>query len=776
MSSLAQASPQANPAPVRPAGSSAVQRYFESSLFLLVATGALAIVFTGKLDVFTTIVVPLAIAFKSFRLWQGQGPELSTRTATSMVLFYFLFFPFDLWVLSRGRATGAPNPALYAALLAAIHLLLFATLIRLYSARTNRDYGYLSVLAVASMLASAIMTVETGFLIALALFLVLAVSTFVALEIRRSGAGAVAPPLDPAGPLARQLNRALGATSLLVAFSALVMGILIFFLIPRFTTGYMSALNLQSHPQMMTGFIEDMTLGTVGHIQQDPTVVMHIQVDGNPTAAQDIHWRGIVLPTFNGTRWFVTPAAAAARGEDVVQAGADGVYSFNAPHYPSGQSRELHYAVLMEPIASGGIFVAPQVLSLRGNFQQDEDRPNGILRAHILLMNKFGSVFNPDANPDRMVGKLRYEGVSSVPEIPPSALRDTSTQYTDDIRRLYLQLPDLDPRIKALAEQITSRDATPYDKAESIELYLKTHYAYTLDLRGNPGNDPLAYFLFTSRAGHCEYFASAMAVMLREIGIPSRYAMGFLPGEFNDVGGDYIIRASDAHAWVEVFFPGYGWLTFDPTPGGQATHPAGLMAHIGMYWDWFQLNWSEWIINYDFAHQVRLSDNTQRASRDFGARIRDWVEAKQEQTMRFLLLVDDFVEHSGDTLPALLIFLIGLLSWMRGKPLLRYAVARWNLGARRGGNLTPSLALFEYEEMLKVLARRGWKKSPSQTANEFASTIPAEELSRPVAQLTEIYQAARFGSRLAPADEATSLLRSIRTLLRNPKPSPANRV
>ena len=772
MSSLAQASAQTNPLPVRPAGSSAVQRYFESSLFLLVATGSLAIVFTGKLDIFTTIVVPLAIAFKAFRFWRGKGPELSTRTATSMVLFYFLFFPFDLWVLSRGRATGAPNPALYAALLAAIHLLLFATLIRLYSALTNRDYGYLSVLAVASMLASAIMTVETGFLIALAVFLVLAVSTFVALEIRRSGAGAVAPPLDPGSPLARQLNRALGATSLLVAFSALVMGILIFFLIPRFTTGYMSALNLQSHSQMMTGFIDDMTLGNVGQIQQDPTVVMHIQIDGDPAAAQDIHWRGIVLPTFNGKRWFMTPPAAAARGEEVVQAGTDGVYSFNAPRYPPGDSHELHYTVLMEPIASGGIFIAPQILSLRGNFQQDEDRPSGVVRAHILLMNRAGSISNPDANPDRMIGKLRYEGVSSVPEIPPSALRNTSTEYTDDVRGLYLQLPDLDPRIEALAEQITARDETPYDKAESIELYLKTHYAYTLDLRGDPGNDPLAYFLFTSRAGHCEYFASAMAVMLREVGIPSRYAMGFLPGEFNDVGGDYIIRASDAHAWVEAFFPGYGWLTFDPTPGGQATHPAGLLARIGMYWDWFQLNWSEWIINYDFAHQIRLGDNTQRASRDFGARIRDWYEAKQEQAMRFLLLVDDVVEHSGETLPALLIVLIGLLFWMRGKPLLRYAVARWNLGARRGGNLTPSLAIFEYEEMLKMLEGRGWKKSPSQTACEFASTIPAEEISRPVAQLTEIYQAARFGSRLAPADEATSLLRSIRDLLRAPKPAP----
>src|ERR1700691_2131319 len=149
----------------------AVQRYFEVSLFLLVSTGILAVITTGKLDPVTTILGPLALIYKFIRIWRGRGPELSVRTATGLVLAYFLFFPFDLWVLSRDRAAGAPNPALYAALLAAIHLLLFATVIRLYSARTNRDHGFLAVLAVASMLASAILTVETGFLVTLAIFL-----------------------------------------------------------------------------------------------------------------------------------------------------------------------------------------------------------------------------------------------------------------------------------------------------------------------------------------------------------------------------------------------------------------------------------------------------------------------------------------------------------------------------------------------------------------------------------------------------------------------------
>src|SRR5579871_672023 len=236
MASSVQTSPRAE-IPSLPA----VQRYFEVSLCLLVATGLLSVVSTGKLDLFSTLVTTVALIYKAIRTWRGRGPELSSRVATGLVLAYFLFFPFDIWVLSRNLAAGAPNPVLYAALLAAVHLLIFAALVRLYSARTNRDYAFLAVLAVAAMLASAILTVETGFIIALAIFLVLAVSTFVALEMRRSAEGAVTPPFDSGSPVAHQLNRALGITSVLVAVSALLIGGVIFFLIPRFTTGYMSA-------------------------------------------------------------------------------------------------------------------------------------------------------------------------------------------------------------------------------------------------------------------------------------------------------------------------------------------------------------------------------------------------------------------------------------------------------------------------------------------------------------------------------------------------------
>jgi transglutaminase-like putative cysteine protease len=420
---------------------------------------------------------------------------------------------------------------------------------------------------------------------------------------------------------------------------------------------------------------------------------------------------------------------------------------------------------MMEPMDSAAIFVAPRIQALRGNFLEDVARSGAPPRRNFLLMDQTGSIFNSE----RTGVQMRYEGVSNLPNVPQDELRKATEVYPNQISRIYLELPPLDPRIKQLAEEVTKHANNPYDKALSLELYLKSQYAYTLDLSDDPGKDPLSYFLFQRRAGHCEYFASAMTIMLREIGIPSRYATGFLPGEYNDVGNDYIIRASDAHAWVEAYFPNYGWVTFDPTPGGEVRRATGAFERMQMYWDWFQLSWSEWVVNYDFGHQIRLGQNTERATRDITIRSRDWYRAKRDRAIDMLLRIDQHVETSRYTLPALLAFLIGLLFWLRGRAIIRYAVARWNLGASRGGSLTPSLAIFEYQEMLKTLEKHGWRKSPSQTAREFAATLPATELSGHVAELTEIYHDARFGGRPRPAEHASALLRTIRELLRSPK-------
>ena len=741
-------------AQTEPVSLPAIERYFEVSLFLLVSIGIIAVISTGKLDPVSMLAPAAVLAWKGIRIFGRHGPELSPRAATGLVLAYFLFFPIDLWFISRSIAIGAPNPALYAALLAAIHLMIFATLVRLLSSRTQRDQMFLAMLAVTCMLASAILTVDTTFLISLAIFLLISVSTFVGLEIRKSAAGAVTPPLEAGSPAAKRLNRAIALTSVFVTFSALVIGAGIFFLIPRFTAGYLSALSIR--PSLMTGFSDNVSLNQIGEIKRNTAVVMRVHIAGDPGRAQNMHWRGIVLTDFDGRRW-----SKRAQEQIVLVPSTGGAYLIGDSNLRANDFATLNYTVLLEPIATDAIFVAPRAVELRGRFGPGIDRPGAPPRASYIQMDATGTLINPSRNDMR----IRYDGMSHVPTVPPAKLRAATADYPPFVRKVYLQLPALDPRVKALADTITASSKNPYDAAANVERYLRTRYAYTLNIDTPPGKDPLAYFLFDKKAGHCEYFASAMTVMLRAEGIPARFVTGFLPGEYNDVAGDYIVRASDAHAWVEAYFPGYGWITFDPTPPADAP-ASGMFARLALYWDWFQYNWNEWIISYDFAHQEVLALGVQHTSQSWATRIKSYYERKRDLAMAELISLERRIEKSRYLLPGALGVLLILLLILRGRTIGSFVRARWSLRAHRDGDLPPELTALEYREMLKLLERRGWRKMPAQTALEFAASIPDLQIAGPVAQLTEMYQSSRFGAHPANAGQMTSILAAMKEILR----------
>jgi protein-glutamine gamma-glutamyltransferase len=744
---------QAEPPPAS-ANLSALRRHFEISLYFLLLTGVLTLVSTGKLDLVSIVVPPAALLFKGYRWWRGMGPELSNRVGGWITIAYFIFYPFDLWIISRALAADTQNPGLYGALLATIHLMLFAIMVRLYSASKTRDYLFLTLMAFTSMLASAILTVDTGFLAFFLLFMALAVSTFVGLEMWRSAQGAVAQPMESGTRAAHRLHKALGATSAAIAFGSLAVGAVIFLLLPRFTGGYMSGLNLQ--PTLISGFSDDVELGEIGQIKKSSEVVMRVTVDGGHDAAHGVHWRGIALTTFDGRRWFNGP-----HDPKTVQRASDAWFHLSMSEVAKRRpGRTIHYTVLLEPIASTALFFVNQADAVRGRFNGEGGSSFMSQQGSYLLEDPTDSVFNPYHNFSRM----QYEARSVVPAPPVAGLRAAGSDYSEPIRETYLQLPKLDPRIPDLAKQITGRADNPYDKARAMESYLRSHYGYTLDLSGTPPPDPLAYFLFQKRAGHCEYFASAMTVMLRSAGIPARLVNGFLAGEYNDVGGDFIVRASDAHSWVEVFFPTYGWLTFDPTPPATETSP-GMFARFGRYWDWFQLQWSEWIVNYDFVHQVTLAQNLQRVSRDWTEQLRKkFAEARRVATDQLeiwqtrALHTAEFLPASFAILSALCIFALLLQPKIRQR-----LMTLWHLRVSVSGTMTPHLATIQYSEMLRLLSRCGIRKTPEQTPLEFAASLPDGNLAGPVHELTTMYHAARFGGQASDPRRASSLLTLIQT-------------
>jgi hypothetical protein len=323
-----------------------------------------------------------------------------------------------------------------------------------------------------------------------------------------------------------------------------------------------------------------------------------------------------------------------------------------------------------------------------------------------------------------------------------------------------LLLPTFDPRVRALAEQITAKSSTPAEKAASIENYLRLHYGYTLQLPKTMPRDPIANFLFERRQGHCEYFASSMAIMLRTIGIPSRVVNGFSGGEFNEITSEYVVRASDAHSWVEAYLPGEGWVEFDPTPS------AGVEAHASwsrlmQYMDAMQSFWREWVVNYDFGHQLRLTQEANRGSREIVAKAQSWGHEKYQKLLDWARRTEDRIGDSTVKwgLRALAALVLALVA--ASVPRVMQFVRRFRV-ARRPERSPQVAATIWYERMLKQTAGRGWEKSPAQTPEEFAVEISDRELQRRVANFIEHYESARFGKSAEDAEQLPALYEEIK--------------
>src|SRR5262245_27474014 len=276
------------------------ERFSRVSLFLLLFTAILTLIGTGKLDIFTSVVAMVALLYRVRRWWYGHEPELRPRTATILVLGYLLFFPVDMFFLSRSLAVTSPNPPLYAGLISSVHFLLFILLVRLYSARTDRDAHFLVMLAFAALLASAVLTVDTAFLFLFFFFLLFAIATYTGLELRRGAIGASLPATGVQVESEKRLARALGYSALGVSLGAILCGTVLFFIFPRISAGYLGKTSF--NPSLLSGFSDQVELGQIGQIKKSEAIVMRVET-GKPIDYPALRWRGNAFANFDGRRW-----------------------------------------------------------------------------------------------------------------------------------------------------------------------------------------------------------------------------------------------------------------------------------------------------------------------------------------------------------------------------------------------------------------------------------------------------------------------------------------
>lgn len=348
-------------------------------------------------------------------------------------------------------------------------------------------------------------------------------------------------------------------------------------------------------------------------------------------------------------------------------------------------------------------------------------------------------------------------------------LRADNGLYSPEMEN-YLAMPEsgYDPRIAALASDITAKYGDRYSKAKAVESYLQNNFGYTLEMKAQ-GKEPLADFLFNVKEGHCEYFATAMAVLLRTQRIATRVVNGFQMGEYNDAANVWIVRQRDAHSWVEVYFPKEKvWVPFDPTPfAGQTSGFAssGILGSIDKYLEALETYWIQYFVAFDTQEQQSLVRSAQRSLVDYQTKTGLWLNSIQNRLSFWWADIrgDNGLAGSALTIAyavayllAALIVLLGFV-WI-GRKIVKLKV--WAILSERFRVNRRRTNVEFYERMLRSLSKRGYVRRFDQTPLEFALVVGVPA----AVDLTEKYNQVRFGEKDLSQDEKTeveNLLRSI---------------
>ncbi|HUS64034.1 MAG TPA: DUF3488 and transglutaminase-like domain-containing protein, partial [Kofleriaceae bacterium] len=593
--------------------------------------------------------------------------------------------------------------------LAGSELILFLLVAKLFGRRTSRDYLQVYVLSFLMLVAATVVNAEVSFGVFFLAYVVTSTWALILLHLRREieenllvrHEGTSTSQLDRTSRIlgSRRIVGArffagTGAVSLVVFAGALVL----FLAIPRIGFGLFFDKNRGGIT--LAGFSDGVRLGGHGVIKDDDTVVMRVEVSG-PYEGRDapyLHWRGVAFETYERGEWKrgkhggalpTRKQSFADRGTRTIHLRYDGPLDQDERTLAASLDGLVEQDIYLEPLGSDVLFGA----SMPNAFQ---------IEVGLDRRSRDRDASNDEWRHQHSAG-IKYK-VFSRPERPPLAVMRASRERALPAGwDAYLKIPpEVTARTRELAHRITAGATTPFEKAAAIESWLQANLGYTLEMVSPRGQEPIDFFLFDRRKGHCEYFSSAMAILLREVGVPSRDVNGFLGGEWNEYDSYIAVRAGDAHSWVEAYLGDAGWVTFDPTPSGSVDvlgrGGEGVLDRFGRMADTIRFKWFKWVIDYDLDAQLaffnRLGDMFSGGGGDtFKARwqrLRAWIG-----------------EHrlaAGLSLGGAAALVVAIVLWRRRRHPPDGA-------ARARRERDPVAAL--YLRTLRVLARRGFARPPA---------------------------------------------------------------
>jgi protein-glutamine gamma-glutamyltransferase len=533
----------------------------EKRLLLGVAAAlvALPLPFNDALDWPALLLFLAAVGAFLHRAWKGSGRWLSARTLNLLGLAYLPVLVVDL--AASGRVQFV-RPVL--------HLTLFGLAAKLWSLGHEKDKWQawigLFFLFLAAMSTSTHPAV-VAYLVAFTATAVVLMARFVHLHVL-SSFGAVTEGERPPLPL--------GGIVVAMVLATVLLAVPLFMLLPRVRTPYvLGPGGLGADPTIpRAGFSDEMSLDLIGRIRDNPAIAARIVLEGVYGNPQSLRLKAAAYDVWEGRSWKQTRGGQERRRDP-----ASG--SVRLARLPvEGRAR-----IALEPLRSRSLVVPAETVAVVIEGQSVKLDDGGAL----LLAGMPSSTFEYEARLGRRPISLAA----------PPALDGEGDATLDD--------RGLSVRVRELAAEWAGTGPAG-ERAARIERRLLEDYGYTTAFIGRGGTSPIEHFLFEARRGHCEYFASAMVLLLRAEGIPARLVTGFYGAEWSPWENVWIVRQSNAHAWVEAWVPEFGWRIFDPTPpsGRPLAAPRSFRLYARQAWEALVHRWDRWVISYDFEDQLSV--------------------------------------------------------------------------------------------------------------------------------------------------------------------------
>lgn len=489
-------------------------------------------------------------------------------------LAYVPFFALDVFVLSGGRLV-APM----------IHLGLFALVVKLFAMVRERDKWQAAIGAFFLFLAAMGTSVHPSIVLYLALFMggfLTLLARFAFLHVLSGfGRDDVAVARVP-----------LAGFVTVGTLGSLLLATPLFFLLPRLATPFIVGRGEGGLEIEAAGFSDSVTLDSIGLIRNSQDVALRILDDGRDRRDPELRLKAATYELYAEGRWQRSPSRGPLQREI-------GLRSRFAPGRP-----DRWITLYLQPLGSASLPLPVESLVVELPTTWAIGDAGGAVSLPV-----------PPGGPTRYRVGIGDRPVFFAPPPKEGEALDTS---------------GVTPRIVALAAEVMG-DGPAGQRAARLREHLVSDYTYTVDFVGRSASGSLETFLFDHKSGQCEYFASAMVLMLRSQGIPARLVTGFLGSEYNPFEGYYVVRDSNAHAWVEAYLPEQdGWRIYDPTPpaGRPAQRSEGLLTLVRQAWDYLRFRWDRYVLTYGLYDQLQVFSGL----RDLWNDLLNWVtRSNQEQ-------------------------------------------------------------------------------------------------------------------------------------------------